>query len=175
MKADVNVIGSNNQIVRQLRRADGAEYDFVRAQRREDFRRPPARMAKFQDVSIGGIELRQNQFKSRRSEFEIRRQLKQKAAQLWTEHVGNLIKFTDQILCALKAFLVRDGAIDFDGVAKVLRCITFPIFNGRQLGRAIKRRIKLDGIELLRVMIEPVMRRQIIRIKCTLPFPIIPA
>ena len=60
VKADVNVIGGDNQIVWQFWCADGAENDFVRPKRRENFRRPPARMAKFQNVPISRIELRQN-------------------------------------------------------------------------------------------------------------------
>ena len=114
-------------------------------------------------------------FRRSGGEFKIRRQLKQETAHLRAEHVGDLIKFFDQIFRALKAFVMCNGAIDFDRVTKMFRCLPLPGFNGCRFRPAIKRRVEFDGAELFSVMLKPAVRRQIVRVKRALPFAIKPA
>jgi hypothetical protein len=175
VRPDINVIRGHNQIIWQFGCAHRTENNFVHPKRNQNFRRPPARRAKIQAVAIRGIELRQNHLQSSRCEFKIRRQLKQEAARFPTQRIGDLIKFTAQGFCALKMRIVRDGAVDFDGVAKVFRSIAFPVLHGRRFWPALKRRVEFDGAELLRVICQRGVRRQIVRVKRAHPLAAKPA
>ena len=69
---------------------------------------------------------------------------------------------------------MRDGPIDFDGIAKARRGVAAPTFDRGRLRPPVEGGIQFHGGEYARIVLKPPVRRQILRIKRFFPMPVIP-
>ena len=77
---------------------------------------PPAAVTEFDDVAPARVELADDRVQPRGGIVEARGQLKQQAAHVRAEQVGDQPEVTNQALRSLEAPGVGDELVDFDGV-----------------------------------------------------------
>src|SRR6202012_5717693 len=118
---------------------------------------PPASVPELDDVAPRGVELAHNVVEPCPGEAISRRELKQKTAHAVAEDIGDHSKILNKVFCALELLHMRDELTDFDGVDQFPFARLPPpglnVGNGRP---GVKGCVNLDGVEALRVMLEPV-------------------
>jgi len=81
-----------------------------------DFLVPPAGVPEFDDIATGGIELAHNRVQPRLCVAVARRQLKQEAAHLLAQNIGEEAKIPYERFGALEPSYMSDEFTDFDSV-----------------------------------------------------------
>src|SRR5690349_4203862 len=157
MEPDVDFFRRLDQPIRQARAATGAENDTVRLKSGENALVPPASMPKFDDVAPGRVELSSDAIQPRATEMKARWQLKQKAADVSTEEVGNMAKVADEFLRSDETFDVSDQLGNFDRINKFPSShLPPPIADGGRSGPGIKGSVEFHRSKMIRVMGEPI-------------------
>jgi len=70
---------------------------------------------------------------------------------------------------------VRDEAIELHGVHEIVRDGPPPLLERLLLRLAVEGIVELDGVEVPCVIVEPLRRREILRIEAALPVLVLPA
>src|SRR5688572_4495578 len=103
------------------------------------------------------------------------RELEEEASHSRAEQVGNVPEIAYQRLCPAKPSDVRNQLRSFDRKDEFpALCLSDPSLYRCGSRPGVKRRVKFDGSEMLRVVLEPLVRWQRGGIETTLPMPIKP-
>jgi hypothetical protein len=117
VQSEVDVIRRPHQLVRNSRRAHGAQDDLLPPQSAIDICVPPTLVPELHDVAIAGIELPTDRIQPLLRVPETRRELKEKASHPLAERLGDVeVKLLDEHARAFHPEIVRDVAIDLDAV-----------------------------------------------------------
>lgn len=175
MEPDIDFVRCLDQLIRQARTATGAEHDIVYPKSGEDVIVPPAAMPEFHDIAPGRIKLSSNAVQPRATEMKARWQLKEKAAHVRTEEVGDMAEVADEFLRSGEMFDVSDQLGNFDRIDKFPSAhLPPPPAYRRRSGPGIKRSVEFHRPEMIRIMSEPTGGGQV-SIKLTTPMPIKPS
>ena len=169
-----DVVGFDKRIGKS-RTTDGTENEAALFKRAIDRRPPPAFVTKLDCVNECRIELCDDTLEPRRAVFIARRKLKQKTTKFLSENLLNLAEFSHQPFGMSQTLLVRDQSINFDGVSEIIGSISPPCANRGVFWPGIKRRVKLNRVEVRDVMFEPCVSPLGVRIKDSTPVPIEPS
>jgi len=148
VKAYVDLVSGADKFVRKVGPATGAEDNPSLLEGGINLVVPPALVPELHNVAACWIELARDRIKAGFGVAKARRQLKEKAAHLLAENVGNDAKILDERLCALKPFHVRDELADLHRVNELHGPrLTFPGLNARHSRPGVEGRVDLNGVE----------------------------
>src|SRR5262245_48977200 len=100
--------------------------------------------------------------------------LKEYRSERATEVAGPLEKALDRRPRILQLLHVSEVAAGFHGVLETTRRAAAPLLERGRLGEAIERVVDFNGVEALRVVLEPRMLRKTRRIEVASPVPVLP-
>lgn len=175
MESDIDFVCCPDQLVWQSRTAAGAENDIVGAKSGEDALIPPAAVAEFDDITPGWIELGDDALQPGTGKVKAGRELKEKATHARTKEVGDMSEVADECVRSAEPFDVGDQFGNFDSVDKFSpSCLPLPPAYRCWSRPGIKRSVKFNGSEMVRVMGEPIARGHVGSVKPAPPVPVEP-
>ena len=140
------------------------------------FAREPGAVARFERVPPATSRYQPEEpLGSLRVVFHPRRQLHEHDRGLRSEAGHRPVRAFDAVAFDPQALDVGDKAVQLDGVAEVVGHRAAPLLEGRPLRLPVERIVQLDGVEVLRVVLEPTRCRKVFRIEATAPMPVLPS
>src|SRR5689334_21855894 len=103
------------------------------------------------------------------------RKLKQKAPETLTEQIGDQSEVAHQRLAPNEPLSVRDQLVGFNRIDELAPAdLALPGLDGVECGPAVEGRVEFDGVELTRVIVEPLGTGRTFGIEAGAPVPVIP-
>src|SRR5207249_3294504 len=164
VKAQVDEVCRHCQMRRPVRRLPCDERDVPPTKEGERLRREPGAIAGLERVTSSAR--RDHPKESLRAlviELHPRRQLNEHDRGLSAEPSHRPVRPFDAVPLDLQTLDVRDEPIELHGVHEIVRDGPPPLLERLLLRLAVKRIVELDGVEVPRVVLEPLPRRAVAR------------
>src|SRR5256886_3164396 len=176
MKAEVDEVARYRDVPGPSRRVADDQRDVVAPQERERVLAEPRRIARLDRVAPPTRrDHLEEPLRARFVELHSRGELDEYDRGLRPETRERSVGALDAVALDAQTLEMRDEAVELHRVDEIVGDGTAPLLEGLLLGLPVEGIVELDRVERPRVIVEPLRRREILRIEASLPVLVLPA